>query len=1031
MDEQVRINVLTSKIYKDMSLKGSKFNGILTYDMCKSIAEKGLGTKIEEQPEFIIYSEFMKEALGDSYEEFLIVAKDKLSLDDTEHDDCNIPVSEDDILKIRERLNKIYRNIDLKKIEEEERKKRDLEAKKRYEQLRHERWAREEEESERQRLEKEARELKEREAMYARAIKDKEMENEVASRKFFRLIEDRKFDEDLLKKYIPLRYCYLTGDNPGGYGKKVEETLTDMSLKLYWTSKFLKKHGVITFGTIIVSKEYENRLSQFIEDVKSGLALREPIGNFKNEKDKSGYFEENYGRIELRKGIPYVTDHMIWKDTSINTPDIVSASELDIYDRVPIPNKKDIQGRYTKCDLANSETLNIAVAFFENYYDVERLSELIGEIEQRNIIANIVMSVIEADVLICGQENNKNLIEFARSLNAEGYEDNPIWNTESFPDNTNGAFRLRGFHPNGERIAICDFKTLEKRIKAFFGKEKKAVEVKNDLDRIVKSNSEINIFTGADTGIDISDSSIDYWREKLLDSTIEGKPTLNYEIKRTDEYLNILNRGIFQCNLSVYNAEFSKNKCKEIKTPGIVTIMRCTPEDAGNRSDELIKTLTFLYKHNNRISVVTDLNKADILLVMPNSRCNSIELVRRAIEMNKNISDKWDKLPNNRIDPLTHNMLHPDGEKVFICTPETLFIRLAMLYGYNRNAPTDYEIKKFDLNAPEMYKETKDNKSILDSITLQNKETISNNENELHKLADDDIKKSRNFFKHLDISWDDRNDILVQRIQGTHESEITNIKLILGKYGGRYWSPEKLRQFYKLYTYGIAGTVQYKDMIDTVVRNSTVKVGKSYEEFKERIFSGNDERTAISKISISNTPIRIMFADQIYRSFIDKKEPILKNQLKKLVEERMGHTDLSVEFTSNIKLADALIINRQSPLNDLYLMERAMSKTPSDVYKSELNFDTMVYKKRVYARFNANGEKIFVCTLEGFLNRLEYLLNSEKKLYKVNGYSISDKNAEIIKSYRDKYFSDWDNLSHEDRVESVVILLRYRGDNIE
>ena len=118
MDEQVRINVLASKIYKVMSPSGSLFSNIATYDMCKDIARICLGTDIEEKPEKLIASNIVREGFGEIYKEFLQVVGDKFEIDVQSIDECEIPNSTDIISEIHDRIDKVNKHIQSRKEKE-------------------------------------------------------------------------------------------------------------------------------------------------------------------------------------------------------------------------------------------------------------------------------------------------------------------------------------------------------------------------------------------------------------------------------------------------------------------------------------------------------------------------------------------------------------------------------------------------------------------------------------------------------------------------------------------------------------------------------------------------------------------------------------------------------------------------------------------------------------------------------------------------------------------------------------------------
>lgn len=1038
MDEQVRINVLASKIYKVMSPSGSIFSNIATYDMCKDIARICLRTDIEEKPEKIIASNIVRDGFGEIYKEFLQVVGDKFEIDVQSIDECEIPNSTDIISEIHDRIDKVNKHIQSRKEKEKVDREKALMLK-----------IRQEIERERRRKEvaEEMRHYEESHTKRKKTLNKSEVYNKeehkkkvsksydiegIIDKKFFRLFGDRYTDinPEILENYVYLRYKYLTNSDIIGKDR-IGSILADMSRKLYYTAKSIKRQVDSAFGVSTLSDEYEKRLNTFIEDVNKGLIDNEPEGNIIDKVDR----QREDKNVKLDELVTHTTDNMVWRWVDEEDRNIITDKELDnLMIRVET-NAGNSDKIFKAGSLIDSETLNIAVAFYFDKYDFDYitfLNYLISELKKRNIIANIVMSVLEADVLLYSKNNNVDIINFVRSLNVEGYERNPVWNTQYFPCNTKNAFRLCGFHPEGERIAICDIHNLLDRLQYMFSYENGVKQISGKTKKLaadkVIQKPESNLVKFHPRKITNEDTK--YWHISVFRGALSkaDMPTIRFSKEDEEGYINAVNSAIQQCNISLVNNDvIDMYEAEYTKKPAVIKVYRASNEPIGEDNDITTRAFSELYYHNNKIRNVYSLEDADILLILPSSRATRLEILERAKELNENITDEWERLPKNQSSPLVNGMIHPIGEKVFICTPKSLLNRIRMLYGgplYSRNVgieagklrsymyyesvifpPTErrvneeYEPTEEEVEFERLINQKKQEQLYIKNAMALNESVIVHN-NCVDKL-DSDGEPSVN-----------SKTVLMQPVDGLSSYEVGAIKERLpAEFASRIWKVDKLEQFYKLYLYSLAADKEYVKRIQHICDIGSGKFSDKY--LKERIM-----------VNLAPKKIKVFFADQIYRKLVDKSESTLKEKAIKALESDFG---LELVPSSNIYDAHVVIINKQSPVNDLYVIDAALTRNEHVDYDLPLDFYiTYNSESKLCAFLLSKKEHIFVTTLEGLLNRIHMLLEGKSK-YKQGNFVLSDKNNQVIQTYKEKYFKEWDGISYEERAIRICNLMKYYG----
>lgn len=1038
MDEQVRINVLASKIYKVMSPSGSIFSNIATYDMCKDIARICLGTDIEEKPEKLIASNIVRDGFGEIYKEFLQVVGDKFEIDVQSIDECEIPNSTDIISEIHDRIDKVNKHIQSRKEKEKVDREKALMLK-----------IRQEIERERRRKEvaEEMRHYEESHTKRKKTLNNSEVYNKeehkkkvsksydiegIIDKKFFRLFGDRYTDinTEILENYVFLRYKYLTNSDIIGKDR-IGSILADMSRKLYYTAKSIKRQVDSAFGVSTLSDEYEKRLNTFIEDVNKGLIDNEPEGNIIDKVDR----QREDKNVKLDELVTHTTDNLVWRWVDEEDRNIITDKELDNL-RIRVETNVGNSDKIFKAgSLIDSETLNIAVAFYFDKYDFDYitfLNYLISELKKRNIIANIVMSVLEADVLLYSKNNNVDIINFVRSLNVEGYERNPVWNTQYFPCNTKNAFRLCGFHPEGERIAICDIHNLLDRLQYMFSYENGVKQIsKNNIklaaDKVIQK-SESNLVKFHPRKITKEDTK--YWNISVFRGALSkaDMPTIRFSKEDEEGYINAVNNAIQQCNISLVNNHvLDMYEAEYTKKPAVLKVYRASNEPIGDDNDITARAFSELYYHNNKIRNVYSLEEADILLILPSSRATRLEILERAKELNENITNEWERLPKNQSSPLANGMIHPIGEKVFICTPKSLLNRIRMLYGgplYSRNVgieakglrsymyyesvifpPTErredegYEPTEEEVEFERLMNQRQQEQLYIKNAIALNESVIVHNKC-VDKL-DSDGEPSVN-----------SKTVLMQPVDGLSSYEVGAIKERLpAEFASRIWKVDKLEQFYKLYLYSLAADKEYVKRIQRICDIGSGKFSDKY--LKERIM-----------VNLAPKKIKVFFADQIYRKLVDKSESTLKEKAIKALEN-----DFRLELvpSSNIYDAHVVIINKQSPVNDLYVIDAALTRNEHVDYDLPLDFYiTYNSESKLCAFLLSKKEHIFVTTLEGLLNRIHMLLEGKSK-YKQGNFVLSDKNNQVIQTYKEKYFKGWDGISYEERAIRICNLMKYYG----
>lgn len=1038
MDEQVRINVLASKIYKVMSPSGSIFSNIATYDMCKDIARICLRTDIEEKPEKIIASNIVRDGFGEIYKEFLQVVGDKFEIDVQSIDECEIPNSTDIISEIHDRIDKVNKHIQSRKEKEKVDREKALMLK-----------IRQEIERERRRKEvaEEMRHYEESHTKRKKTLNKSEVYNKeehkkkvsksydiegIIDKKFFRLFGDRYTDinPEILENYVYLRYKYLTNSDIIGKDR-IGSILADMSRKLYYTAKSIKRQVDSAFGVSTLSDEYEKRLNTFIEDVNKGLIDNEPEGNIIDKVDR----QREDKNVKLDELVTHTTDNMVWRWVDEEDRNIITDKELDnLMIRVET-NAGNSDKIFKAGSLIDSETLNIAVAFYFDKYDFDYitfLNYLISELKKRNIIANIVMSVLEADVLLYSKNNNVDIINFVRSLNVEGYERNPVWNTQYFPCNTKNAFRLCGFHPEGERIAICDIHNLLDRLQYMFSYENGVKQISGKTKKLaadkVIQKPESNLVKFHPRKITNEDTK--YWHISVFRGALSkaDMPTIRFSKEDEEGYINAVNSAIQQCNISLVNNDvIDMYEAEYTKKPAVIKVYRASNEPIGEDNDITTRAFSELYYHNNKIRNVYSLEDADILLILPSSRATRLEILERAKELNENITDEWERLPKNQSSPLVNGMIHPIGEKVFICTPKSLLNRIRMLYGgplYSRNVgieagklrsymyyesvifpPTErrvneeYEPTEEEVEFERLINQKKQEQLYIKNAMALNESVIVHN-NCVDKLDSDGEPSVNN------------KTVLMQPVDGLSSYEVGAIKERLPvEFASRIWKVDKLEQFYKLYLYSLAADEEYTKRIQRICDIGSGKFSDKY--LKERIM-----------VDLAPKKIKVFFADQIYRKLVDKSESTLKEKAIKALESDFG---LKLVTSSNIYDTHVVIINKQSPVNDLYVIDAALTRNEHVDYDLPLDFYiTYNSESKLCAFLLSKKEHIFVTTLEGLLNRIHMLLEGKSK-YKQGNFVLSDKNNQVIQTYKEKYFKGWDGISYEERAIRICNLMKYYG----
>ena len=55
------------------------------------------------------------------------------------------------------------------------------------------------------------------------------------------------------------------------------------------------------------------------------------------------------------------------------------------------------------------------------------------------------------------------------------------------------------------------------------------------------------------------------------------------------------------------------------------------------------------------------------------------------------------------------------------------------------------------------------------------------------------------------------------------------------------------------------------------------------------------------------------------------------------------------------------------------------------------------------------------------------MLLEGKSKYKQGNFVLSDKNNQVIQTYKEKYFKGWDGISYEERAIRICNLMKYYG----
>lgn len=1034
MEAQDRINVLTAKIYKVLSPAGSVYSGIVTYELCKEIAEVYIDTNVEKKPEALLFCDTAKAILKDLYNDFLLNAFDR----DTRVLDTNVirGLYEKAIEGLSEgQINKIV-NLDHKLMSLDN--PAYIIIKERLHEI------------------ELGIEPRERLSGEERQKKIERIKGEVEltlSKPFYRWFNTDEIESKHLRSYI----TYLYQDRMGIYetskiDKKIADILKDLSERLYITAVFLKNNSgklgdVTVFNLRTLSEEYQNRFERLMQDIDSGLVEKSPLGPIGRNGDKT---------FELNESIGKDRTYLKWRIVS-NEPQDISEEMTrvhNIYSDV-LPDEREELRRVTSNFIGRSNTLNIYIGFYREEFNAEYI-EKIQKLQRKGLEygfkINEVSSILEADVLLYIPASNNNDIEvisFAEELNSNEYYNNLKWNIAEFPESRPGRMSLEAFHPDGERVAICDIETLNTRIDRLYGIRKyitKEDYKDGNKSKIIKKGTATR---REDSPVKIAAATRESWNKNLFYTKMdkEDYELLEFSKTHTKEYLDIINAGLAQCNLAVqnfgidYTFEMYSNKVKSV-----INVMKCTNELVGEAQKDTILALEFLYERNNKIKIVHDLDKADILLVMPSARSTFVGFIQSAMKMNSGIQDKWEKLPKDQSDPLSPEMLHPIGEKIFICTPRTLLGRLKMLYGHGGN-PLPYEVFPKDLRDDSFYTKkvyTEDTDKLIEGNIIYDdsaeNEAIKQKNEKIIKRNDEVIRqqsikqaarseyiglqraKETDFFPNVVI-----NDKLVkiQPMDNLCRYEIGAIKSLLpSEYSTNYWHVAKLAQFYKLYTYGIAGLDEYRDTMEKAIQYGLRKINGEYEQLKQEVLTGKCEKASNRDIHFTlSYEINITFADQLYKKLVDESKSVLYDKVLKLLKERFN---IRPNFTNDLNYATVLMINRQSPLNDINIINEAL-KINGDYSEEDLKIEYKFYNGDMLTRLNGTNEKIFICTIEEFLNRISSLIELKGVKYKVGGYAPSEKNIEVINHYKEKYFKDWPNMSQEDRARQVVDLIKYRG----
>ena len=125
---------------------------------------------------------------------------------------------------------------------------------------------------------------------------------------------------------------------------------------------------------------------------------------------------------------------------------------------------------------------------------------------------------------------------------------------------------------------------------------------------------------------------------------------------------------------------------------------------------------------------------------------------------------------------------------------------------------------------------------------------------------------------------------------------------------------------------------------------------------------------------------------------------------------------------------DAVIINKQSPVNDLYIVKMMLDSNLGEVYRNEsLRFYPCDHGDGRAIHISATGESIMITTVEGLINRIA-ILKGQKPIYSKPQFGLSDKNKQVIQTYQTKYFSKFGNISPEERAIKILNMMKYYGE---
>ena len=1046
---------LSAELYNVLSPKSIDFYGVFDYDTCRKLAKVYDGTIINEKPQLIIFSDIVSYVFDDRTPGFRraveasTTKRSELHKEYRSHKELN-DIDKDFIDSKFDGLSTHLREVFLgrlearRSIEDNEELKNKRSEKKRRDPYKNDLSA---EISQKQQLSKQRNKELRLNGSKLPSTSFGEMTPEdrsrvitwICSMDYMDLIIGNHLSKEDLGSYYVLRYISDKGidlDTSEEWNSIINNTpynifmnlsnilfnrVDEIGWELYECNGDYSKLRRSDIQVIV--NEFENKYKFIYNMIEAGVRVdgydTDIITNRKSNKSEA-FYDQFVDRYESELGYLKVYEGLI-----PNT------------DKEAFESKNQL----SRIEMTSSETLLVAVACSRQAYNGSLkyiISTLKRFVNKCGAKMDIAKNVLEADVLLYIPDYDKNdldLINFTKDLNEPSYYDNPVWNEDDFPAGNPGIFKLNGFHPVGERVAILTVDGLRKRLGGLYRTENRHRVQKESkpLENKVIQKSDDNMVESHPNKITPADKT--YWTRALFQGEFEDYDyeTAKFSHEHEDEYVALINKALLQCDLRfknenvipLYEAEYSEK-------PGWIKICRGNNGPIGPDS-ELFKTaLCELYYHNNKVKIVDNIEQADVLFISPTSRITPPSLIETAIQMNKNIKNAWDEMPVHQSSPLKYGMIHPIGEKIFVCTPQSFINRIRMLYGGKIYAK-DVTIKSEKLRAYSWYE------AILNPKTSKPEETYETPKQELspkYKMGDK-IKLKVIHPAGWSGAKRDKN-VLVQEVEGLSEYEVGAIKDRLpANVADKYWDTEKLKQFYKLYLYSVAGTKEYADVMQYVCNLDVEDFENNIEELRQsctgkKYSSSTDDWLDVSltheDVLLYPKSIRVFFADQLYRKLIDGKSSPLASRLSEELDKRFGMHSTTVSDLRIIDNVDAVIINKQSPVNDLYIVKMMLDSNLGEVYRNEsLRFYPCDHGDGRAIHISATGESIMITTVEGLINRIA-ILKGQKPIYSKPQFGLSDKNKQVIQTYQTKYFSKFGNISPEERAIKILNMMKYYGE---